>query len=274
MKQALFPHEERTTFGVMAMRVFITHSGLAVGLFLTAYCLSYPKIDQIAEGCLVVLYFPFAIVPVLGDRLAGQAFLLLPFILGVWLFTIVFWTSVVTGIVWLCRRLRERHVLNETHVIDASTEIRRGSRDIPRGLFPYSHPWTSVQKSIIASAVSLGVIVSAAFVVGYELHLRRVVEASLIEHTWSKDCTDCATADITFHADHTIDVKQERIGPTFRGKGTWQLSGRDFVVVDYRARAEASTPLPEEHTHQTLRMLSSTTAETVSLYPIFYARED
>jgi hypothetical protein len=167
MTQGLFPQEERTTFGVMAMQVFIAHSAL-LALVATVCVLfesySYPKINQLAVGCVIVLLFPFVIVlRAFGDRVADQAVPWLLFAIGLWLFTVIFWTCVVTGVVWLCRRLRAKLVINETHVSSEGMQIRSGYRDTLRWLFPYARPWTPAQKWIIACAVSLGVYALGCF---------------------------------------------------------------------------------------------------------------
>ena len=138
-------------------------------------------------------------------------------------------------------------------------------------LYPYSRSWTRAQKWSIATALALIVVLAATLVCLYELHLRRTIEASLIEHQWSmQGCIDCST-DITFHADHTIDVEEGGVGGPYRGKGSWYLSGRDVVVVDYAIRQDGSTA-PPDHGHQSLKVHGST-AYTISVHPILYARE-
>ena len=247
MTPRLFPHEERTTFAVMAMRVFIGHSGLLVllwifigvfGLFGTS------KIDQLWMACMVVLLFPFFTIIPLLDRMPEIVPwpLSLLLVLGLWLSTIVVWTFVVTGIVWLCRRLRARHFINETDVIQAGGQVRSSCRDTASSLFPYSHPWTSMQKWMIAGAVCLGVILLATFIVEYELRLRHRVKETLISHPWSEETSSDSSTGITFRRDNTIEFEDRGIGKTYRGSGTWQLQGRDWIVIDYQLLIDA----PEE----------------------------
>ena len=250
MIQGLLPHEERNSFGVMTMRVFIGHSGLLVLLWLfMAVCdlfgfSSHSKINELSLACLVVLLFPFfTIMPVLADHMPDGAVPWgLLFVVGLWLFTIIFWTFVVTASIRLCRRLRARHVINHADVTDARRQIRSGSGDPLRWPFPYSHPWTSTQKWIIAGAVSLGVILLVAFIVGYELRLRHRIKETLVSHPWSEQTFSDSSTGITFRRDNTIEFEDRGIGKTYRGSGTWQLQGRDWIVIDYQLLIDS----PEE----------------------------
>src|ERR1700724_25486 len=116
-------------------------------------------------------------------------------------------------------------------------------------LYPYSNFWTSVQKWVIAGAVSLAVILLAAFIVVYELRLRHSVKEILTSHRWSEQTFTENSTDITFHRDNTIEVEDRGIGKTYRGTGTWQLHGRDWIVIDYQLRIDAPEGLRPTNYH-------------------------
>jgi hypothetical protein len=248
MTPRLFPHEERTSFGVMTMRVFIGHSGLLVLLwiFIGVFGLfGSSKIDQLWVACMAVLLFPFFTMIPLFDRLPEIVTwpLALLLVLGLWLSTVIFWTFVVTAIVWFCRRLRARHVINDGDVTETDTQVRSGCRGTASWLFPYSHPWTSMQKLMIAGAVSLGVVLIASFIVEYELRLRHRIKETLISHPWSEETFSDSSTGITFRRDNTIEFEDRGVGKTYRGSGTWHLEGRDWIVIDYQLLIDAPKEL-------------------------------
>jgi hypothetical protein len=142
-------------------------------------------------------------------------------------------------------------------------------------LYSYTRAWTPAQKWLIASSVAAMLVVVAASIYAYELHLRRGIEDILVDHEWSiEGCMDC-TSDLTFRHDHTLHVEEFGVGSTFTGSGTWQLSGRDTVVLDYDIKMDDSTLQPQ-HAHRSLHIARLTptefVADTVDGGQILYTR--
>jgi hypothetical protein len=130
-------------------------------------------------------------------------------------------------------------------------------------LFPYSHPWTSAQKWMIAAAVCLATILLFGFISGYELHLRHSIRETLIDHRWAEQgCMDCSH-DITFRRNNTIEVEDTGVGQTFRGKGTWQLQGRDYIALDYEIQMVGAAELGPDHYRQSLHIAKLTEDELI-----------
>jgi hypothetical protein len=142
-------------------------------------------------------------------------------------------------------------------------------------LYPYSRAWTSTQKRLLAAAGAFGVVLVAALVLGYEMHLRNVIKNTLIDHQWtSQGCIDCST-DITFRANHTIEVEEDAIGGPYRGTGTWQLRGRDYIVLDYATRSVGWEGSDFSHYHTSLHIDKLTPEELLAdnmLYQVVYKR--
>lgn len=85
-------------------------------------------------------------------------------------------------------------------------------------------------------SVVFGLIFLASIICGYELHLRRSLKETLIDHQWSlQGCMDCMDH-VTFPRDGTAEVEQSGVGQTSRGTGTWRLYGRDLLEFDYFLR--------------------------------------
>jgi hypothetical protein len=129
--------------------------------------------------------------------------------------------------------------------------------------YPNTHPWTSAQKLMIAAAIGLGAVLVAGFIYSYELHLRRSIRDTLIDHQWNEQgCMDCSH-DITFRRDNTIEVEDTGVGQIFRGKGTWQLQGRDYIALDYETRRVGAEELEPDHYRRSLHIAKLTDDELI-----------
>jgi hypothetical protein len=141
--------------------------------------------------------------------------------------------------------------------------------------YPFSRAWTPAQKWIIAGAISFGLILLGALIYGYELHLRHSIEDTLLDHQWSEQgCMDCSS-DVTFRRDGTVEVEDTGVGQTYRGTGTWQLHGRDYIVLNYDLRIVGAEELGASHYHSSLHIDKLTSDELHAdnmLYPILYKR--